>query len=389
MMTLKYPEPAIHEHSGGALFTLSPQGEPGVLPATHQHLVRLRAMLRQRLTGPVKMTCHPHRVGLSSSVAIYLEGKLKQAVNILITVTGQQAMMDEYKSVVNSGDTDAVRADEAGRKVTGTSGNNWIGGQKRGGAGQPAIRVTHDLVAAGYNMMNGLPVTSDSTVGESSCNGGACSKFGSAEEAAAMTVKVLGDRSMRTCANASECTSGDADDQPGTTVAGTGFAPLLEEATKANAEQLVRLVNGTEKPTAANLAKLKTGGLPVTAGVIKALQRDPDNAALTARLAGELAMSDTVETALLMRRMMITGMSEPNAAAQPKAIDTAGQRIEALDREIAALKNEMEMKRELSRNSVLTIIDRENQRVETNPQTQSDDNTDSRFNQMAAPQSAE
>jgi hypothetical protein len=239
------------------------------------------------------------------------------------------------------------------------------------GAGQPAIRVTHDLVAAGYNMMNGLPVTANSTVGESSCNGGACSKFGSAEEAAAMTVKVLGDRSMRTCANASECTSGDADDQPGTTVAGTGFAPLLEEATKANAEQLVRLVNGTEKPTAANLAKLKTGGLPVTAGVIKALQRDPDNAALTARLAGELAMSDTVETALLMRRMMVTGMSEPNAAAQPKAIDTAGQRIEALDREIAALKNEMEMKRELSRNSVLTIIDRENQRVETNPQTQS------------------
>ena len=129
----------------------------------------------------------------------------------------QQAMMDEYKSVVNSGDTDAVRADEAGRKVTGTSGNNWIGGQKRGGAGQPAIRVTHDLVAAGYNMMNGLPVTANSTVGESSCNGGACSKFGSAEEAAAMTVKVLGDRSMRTCANASECTSGDADDQPGTT----------------------------------------------------------------------------------------------------------------------------------------------------------------------------
>lgn len=49
----------------------------------------------------------------------------------------QQAMMDEYKSVVNSGDTDAVRADEAGRKVTGTSGNNWIGGQKRGGRGSP------------------------------------------------------------------------------------------------------------------------------------------------------------------------------------------------------------------------------------------------------------
>ncbi|MDP0908019.1 integrating conjugative element protein, partial [Klebsiella pneumoniae] len=82
----------------------------------------------------------------------------------------------------------AVRVDDAGRKASGASGSNWVGGQKRGGAGQPAIRVTHDLVAAGYNMMNGLPVTSDSTVGESSCNGGACSKFGSADEAAAIAM---------------------------------------------------------------------------------------------------------------------------------------------------------------------------------------------------------
>ncbi len=42
-----------------------------------------------------QMTCHPHRVGLSSSVAIYLEGKLKQAVNILITVTGQTSWPQE------------------------------------------------------------------------------------------------------------------------------------------------------------------------------------------------------------------------------------------------------------------------------------------------------
>lgn len=51
----------------------------------------------------------------------------------------QQAMMDEYKSVVNSGDTDAVRADEAGRKVTGTSGNNWIGGQNVGAGSPPSV----------------------------------------------------------------------------------------------------------------------------------------------------------------------------------------------------------------------------------------------------------
>ncbi|HAP0166033.1 TPA: integrating conjugative element protein, partial [Escherichia coli] len=120
-------------------------------------------------------------------------------------------------------------------------------------------------------------------------------------------------------------------------------------------------------------------------GVIKALQRDPDNAALTGRLAGELAMADTVETALLMRRMIMTGMSEPYAAAQDAAIEEGSRRIEVLDREIAALKNEMELKRELARNSVLTIIERENERVGNNPMIQQTDNADSRMHTLEAP----
>lgn len=258
----------------------------------------------------------------------------------------QAAVMEEYKSLVNSGEADAIRVDHQAQNFKGNSGRSWIGGQKRGGAGQPAIRPTHDLTAAGFNMMNNLPVTSTSTVGSTSCTGSVCSKFSNAEEAAQAVVKVLGDRTMRTCSKANECTSGGEEQQSGA-IAGTGFTPMLEEAVKVNTEQLVKLVNGTEKPTAANLA-----------------------------------MADTVETALLMRRMIVTGMSEPNAMLQDDALAEGERRIEALDREIAALKNEMELKRELARNSVLTIIERENQRVGVNPQTESADNTDTRINQL-------
>lgn len=148
------------------------------------------------------------------------------------------------------------------------------------------------MMAAGYNMMNSLSVTSTSGVGAGSCNSCACEKFRNAEEAAKAVVKVLGDRSMRTCSDTKECTIGDSDQQPGTAVAGTGFAPMLEEATRINTEQLVRLVNGQDKPTSKNLAKLKTGSLAVSAGVIHALRRDPDNMSLTSRLAGELTMAD-------------------------------------------------------------------------------------------------
>lgn len=297
----------------------------------------------------------------------------------------QAAIAEEYKSLVNSGETDAIRADQKYQDTDGTAGKKWIGGQIRGGKGQKAIRPTYDLASAGYNMMNSLNVLSSETVSSTSCNGGACSKFSNAEEAAQAVVRVLGDRSMRTCSNASQCTSGDTDDQPGLSVAGTGFAPMLEEATKNNTEQLVKLVNGAVKPTANELAKLKTGGLPVTANVIKALQRDPDNTALTVRLASELAMSDTVETALLMRRMLTTGMSEPNAQDQPIALEDGVRRIDALDREIMALKNEMDLKRELARNSVLTIIERDNERVGTNPMIQKTDNADSRFQKLDTP----
>jgi integrating conjugative element protein (TIGR03755 family) len=299
----------------------------------------------------------------------------------------QAAMLDEYKSIVNTGGADAVKSDSVGRKMTGKSGHNWIGGQSRGGKGQEAIRPTHDFAAAGFNMMNSLPVLSTQSVSSSQCNGAVCAKFGSAEQAAQAVVKVLGDRAMRTCSDATVCNSGGEDNQPGMSVAGTGFSPMLEDATKVNTDLLVKLVNGTLKPTADNLEQLKTGGLPVSAGVIKALRRDPDNAALTGRLAGELAMSDTVETALLMRRMLVTGMSEPNAVSQETLIAEGDRRIESLDREINALKNEMEMRQSLARNSVLTIIERENLRVETNPQTQTEDNTDSRFNKLAVPES--
>jgi hypothetical protein len=71
------------------------------------------------------------------------------------------------------------------------------------------------------------------------------------------------------------------------------------------------LVGGQLQPTSDNLSALKTGSLVVTRGVIQALRDDPDRAALVQRLAGELAMSDTVEAALTMRRMLTTGESGP------------------------------------------------------------------------------
>ncbi|WP_425014553.1 integrating conjugative element protein [Pantoea agglomerans] len=298
----------------------------------------------------------------------------------------QAAVSEEYKDIVSSSGGDAVSSDQKLQKATGEEGVTWVGGQKRGGKGQQAIQPTHDLAKAGYNMMNSLPVTSNGSVGSAGCNGTVCQRYKSSDEAAAAVVKVLGDRSIRTCRETSECSSGGADNQPGSTVAGTGFSPVLEDATKTNLEQLGKLVNGQLQPTTNNLATLKTGSLVVTRGVIQALRDDPDRAALVQRLAGELAMSDTVEAALTMRRMLTTGESEPNAAEQPEAIAEGDRRVDALDRELNALRNEMELRRSISSNSLLTTLDRQSERNQNNQLQQKAGNQDQGFSQMSQPQ---
>ncbi|WP_226019895.1 integrating conjugative element protein [Serratia symbiotica] len=295
----------------------------------------------------------------------------------------QAAVSEEYKDIVATSGGDAVSSDQKLQKATGEEGVTWVGGQKRGGKGQQAIQPTRDLAKAGYNMMNSLPVTSNSRVGSASCNGTVCQRYKSSDEAAAAVVKVLGDRSIRTCRETRECGSGGTENQPGSTVAGTGFSPVLEGATKTNLEQLGKLVDGQLPPTADNLAALKTGSLVVTRGVIHSLHDDPDKAALVQRLASELAMADTVETALTMRRMLTTGESEPNAAEQSEAIAEGDRRIDALDRELNALRNEMELRKSISNNSLLTALERQGNRNQDNQLQQKAGNQDQGFSQMS------
>lgn len=300
----------------------------------------------------------------------------------------QAAVAEEYKDIVASSAGDAVSGDQKLNKATGEEGVTWVGGQNRGGKGQQAIQPTRDLAKAGFNMMNSLPVTSASSVGTDSCNGTVCQRWKTSDDAAAAVVKVLGDRSIRTCRETSECTSGGTDNQPGSAVAGTGFSPVLEDATKTNLEQLGKLVNGQLQPTTDNLAGLKTGSLVVTRGVIQSLRDDPDKAALVQRLAGELAMSDTVETALTMRRMLTTGESEPNAAEQPEAIAEGDRRVDALDRELNALRNEMELRKSISSNSLLTTLARQGARNQDNQMQQKTGSQDQGFSQMGQPSSS-
>ncbi len=291
----------------------------------------------------------------------------------------QAAMLEEAKKIINSGDADAVGTmNKVEKQPDGKEGVPWMGGEKRGGAGQKAIQPTQDFAQAGFNIMNNLPPTSKSGVPANQCTGAACQRFSSSEEAAKTVTQILGSKSVRTCTNPADCRSGGEEDQPGSSQPGTGFAPVLDKTTQENLEQLTKLVNSRGAVSAADLAKLKTGSLSVSRGVIESLRRDPDKSALTQRLAGELAMADTMELGLTMRRMLITGQGEPNAGNSPAAQDIGNQTIDQLDREITMLKTEMEVRKSIANNAMLTVIERDQQRTQTNPVTQTPDNSDVR-----------
>ncbi|HDS6908806.1 TPA: acetyltransferase [Klebsiella oxytoca] len=97
MMMLKYPAPQafMHGSSGCHVFTLSAQGKPLISAETQANLRRLSKHIQRRLSGPLSITCHPHRVGVNSCVAVTIEGRLHRMVNILITVSGQESWPDE------------------------------------------------------------------------------------------------------------------------------------------------------------------------------------------------------------------------------------------------------------------------------------------------------
>ncbi len=62
--------------------------------------------------------------------------------------------------------------------------------------------------------------------------------------------------------------------------------------------------------------------LPVTRGVIEALRDEPDRDVLSERLASDVALSRVVEQALLLQRLLLTGLKEPNVAANEIATRT-------------------------------------------------------------------
>ncbi|EAA8668896.1 hypothetical protein OOP60_005139 [Salmonella enterica] len=94
-MRLKYSTAEVTEKGeDGVLFDSLPQSAPVTGRAQAVLLQQLINQLRARLSGEVKITCHPHRIGHRGSVALTLEGESGR-VDLLITVNGRTLFPEE------------------------------------------------------------------------------------------------------------------------------------------------------------------------------------------------------------------------------------------------------------------------------------------------------
>ena len=262
---------------------------------------------------------------------------------------GALAKNQEMQGNLEQTGGDAVAAVKNTETHNGNNGVSWVGGQKAGGSGQTPIRVTSDVVRAGYNLLHNRTVEDSALISSSDCLGGAiCQTWASPQEESEWAVRVLGESEVSTC---DTCETLRA-------TAGSGLTPLIQEAYSERLKYLQGLLSGSLSPTPDNLAKASSPMLPVTRGVIEALRDDPDQDLLARRLASETALSSVLDKALLLLRTLLAGSHEPNIASAEPAQTALTKNIDSLEREIRLLQTELQIRQMLATNTASLVLDR-------------------------------
>ncbi|WP_443691589.1 integrating conjugative element protein [Pseudomonas protegens] len=262
---------------------------------------------------------------------------------------GALAKNQEMQGNLEQTGGDAVAAVKNTEARNGNNGVSWVGGSKAGGSGQAPIRVTSDVVRAGYNLMHNRSVDDSSSISSSDCLGGAiCQIWTSPQEESDWAVRVLGESEVATCDNCETLRA----------TAGSGLTPLIQEAYSERLQALQGLLSGSLPLTPDNLIKASSPMLPVTRGVIEALRDDPDQDLLARRLASETALSSVLDKALLLLRTLLAGSHEPNIASAEPAQTALTKNIDTLEREIRMLQTELQVRQILATNTASLVLDR-------------------------------
>ena len=254
---------------------------------------------------------------------------------------------NDWKVQMGIGSNDAVSAKEAVESANGDNGVPWIGGAA-GGAGQPVLRFTGDLVQAGYNINLNRPI-SDTTPVPATDATRLAEIWASPTLARNWVVDVVGENIVTTCDTCRK-----------DSIPGTGLLPTLYRESAEVTVDLQALVAGDIPLTRTNLNDVTAPGVAVTRQVIEAIREMPatEQALITSRLVAEISTARTVEKALYARRLLHSGRQVPEVYATEVARQHADTAIAELDKEIESLLFETRVRREVVSETVTVLLQR-------------------------------
>lgn len=256
---------------------------------------------------------------------------------------------------------------EAKTKVetdNGKHGIPWIGGTRAGGDGQPAIHVPRDVIKAGYNMElnRWASLKTPATISRQA------ELWRTPQDAEQWAVDVLGDVYLYTYSG-----------HPTQSESGHGLMLKIDTQRRDILAKLTDLVHRSQPATLANLEKVSALGVLLNSDVIAALQTtpNPERGVLMNKLASESAMARVLEKAILLRRLLLSGMREPNVANSPAPkhiLETLG----ILDQEIENVLFEKRIRTELVSSTANLLLQTQAKKANRSRAAQSASDVDQR-----------
>ncbi|MCK0508635.1 integrating conjugative element protein [Aromatoleum anaerobium] len=244
-----------------------------------------------------------------------------------------------------AGGKDVVQAKENVGTRNGDDGITWMGGEKAGGKDQDAIRIVYDTTFGGFNVTMGrAPAAADTSFPPVKLT----QTFPSADEAANYAIEVLGDLEIYTC-------QGGTCPTPQTTL-GLGLIQKFELEIPG-AQLQMDTVMATPVPRGSDLKVASAPGIVITRELIDAIRELPpiERRIAEERLVQDVALARTVDKALIIRNLLLTGRMIPEVFkyANPQ-IET---KLAELNRHIDDVLYESNVRKRVISETAGTLLD--------------------------------
>lgn len=227
-------------------------------------------------------------------------------------------------------------------------GIEWVGGIRRGGQGQPPIRVLTDVANAGLNILSQRPP--ETTVNLPS-SAPLAEHFTGPNAVDDWVNNVLGEVEIGICDG---CAKGA---RPG-----KGLIPYIEQTTEDILPLLVSLIAGTTRPTREHLEEVEAPGIAITLQVILAIRQLPpeEQSIVISKLAQEIAEAQVMEEAMIIRRLLLAGRKEGYVSANTIAQEEVQIALDELESEIQNVIFEKDARNKFVTSTVIELLLRDN-----------------------------